>query len=147
MRHYMTINSQITQGLRTIPSPNFKNPPSLPIKQKGGKMIIIPTLLEFRRRTSVLVDYEFEDVNIIPDSIIGVFNHHRLEELLKFCKENPDYHIISEVSYSLYFNKVLPQAEQFYLGQGDANPDLVCFEHYKCVEILERYSHKTRFRA
>ncbi len=99
-------------------------------------MIIVPKLLEFRQRTAVLVDYEFEDVSIEPDSMIGTFETSRLEELKQFCQENPNYHIISELNFCLYFNKVLPNAQQFYLGQGDENPDLVCFEHYEFSEII-----------
>ncbi len=106
-------------------------------------MIIIPALKEFRKRTSVLLDYEFEDVSIVPDSLIGAFKAHRLEELKQFCKENPDYHIVSEVKYCLYFNKVIPHAQQFYLGKGDQNPDLACFENYKIAEVIyERNSGK-----
>ncbi len=53
-------------------------------------MIHIPTLLEFWQRTAPLVDYEFEDVDIVPDTIIGDFNAYRLEDLPEFCLYNPD---------------------------------------------------------
>ncbi len=97
-------------------------------------MIIIPTTLEFRRRTAVLVDYEFEEADIVPDSILGRFEHHRLDELIEFCEKNPDYHIISVINITLYFNKVLPNAQTYYLGQGDSNPDLVCFENHQLAQ-------------
>ncbi len=107
-------------------------------------MIIIPTLLEFMQRTAVLVDYEFEDADIIPDSIIGTFDNHRLDELIEFCSENSDFHIISVLNVGLFFNKILPNAQEFYLGQGDANSDLVCFEDYELAErAVARRSGKT----
>ncbi len=99
-------------------------------------MVAIPTTLEFRRRTAVLVDYEFEEADIVPDSILGSFDNHRLNELIEFCSRNPEYHIISVVNIGLYFNKILPNAQYFYLGQGDSNPDLVCFEDYRLAEYI-----------
>ncbi len=109
-------------------------------------MIIIPTLLEFRQRTAVLVDYEFEDADIIPDSIIGTFENHRFDELVEFCSRNPDYHIVSVLNVGLYFNKALPNAQEFYLAQGESNPDLVCFEHYELAErAVTRRAGKINF--
>ncbi len=106
-------------------------------------MIIVPTTLEFRRRVAVLVDYEFEEVDIIPDSMIGTFDNHRLDELQDFCAKNPDYHIVSNVNVGLYFNKALPDAQAFYLAEGDTNPDLVCFEDYKLAQrVAEGWSKK-----
>ena len=82
------------------------------------------------------VQYEFEDVDIVPDSITGVFDNHRLDELIEFCAKNPDYHIVSSVNVGLYFNKVVPHAQEFFLAEGDSNPDLVCFEDYKLAQYL-----------
>ncbi len=58
-------------------------------------MIIIPTVIEFRKRTAILYDYEFEPVDILPDTLYGAFDPHRIDELMEFCRANPDYHIIS----------------------------------------------------
>ena len=104
-------------------------------------MIHIPTVREFWKRTAILVDYEFEDVDLIPSSVFG-FDRHRLDELVRFCAENPDYHIISLVNACLYFNKIMPNASTFYLGQGDSNPDLVCFENYEMGQMLDELNSK-----
>ncbi len=100
-------------------------------------MICIPTELEFWARTAILVDYEFEDVDLEPDSIAGIFDNHRLPELTEYCKNNPDYHIISIVKGCLLFNKVMPNATSYRLGQGDSNPDLVCFEAYRVGQVID----------
>ena len=94
-------------------------------------MKVIPTFKEFVRRTTFLFDYEFEDVSIEPDSVMGAFHNHRHDELIKFCKANPEHHVISVVKGCLWFNKPMKDATSFYLGIGDAEPSLVCFENYK----------------
>ncbi len=110
-------------------------------------MINIPTLYEFIQRTAPLVDFEFEDVDIVPDTITGGFESNRLTELESFCKKNPDYHIISIIDGCLYFNKVAPYATKYLLGEGDSNSELVCFEGQKFREILYKYPGKDRRRA
>ncbi len=110
-------------------------------------MIHIRTIKDFRQRTAPLLDYEFENVTITPDTLIGLFHIDRLNELKAFCKNNPDYHIISVIDACLYFNKVTPHATKFLLAQGDPNPDLVCFEGHEFREILQRYSDESKLRA
>ncbi len=102
-------------------------------------MIHVPTVMEFWERTAIYVDYEFGDVPLIPDSVCG-FNADRLKELVKFCKKNKDYHIVSLVKGCLYFNKVVEAASTFHLAEGDSNPDLVCFQDYKVAHVLEKHS-------
>ncbi len=106
-------------------------------------MIHIPKVLEFWQRTAILVDYEFENVDIMPSSAFG-FDNHRLAELKQFCGRNPDFHIISLVNGCLYFNKVMKNATQYYLAQGDSNPDLVCFENYKMAEFIDSLIERRR---
>ncbi len=99
-------------------------------------MIHIPTVMEFWERTAILIDYEFEDVDIVPSTLYG-FQPYRLEELIEFCAKNPDYHIISIVNGFLYFNKVMENASEYRLGQGDSNPDLVCLEKYRLPQFID----------
>ncbi len=110
-------------------------------------MIHIPTLLEFMHRTVPLVDYEFEDVDIVPDTIIGDFRADRLPELQEFCRKNSDYHIISIIDACLYFNKVVGYAQDFLLAQGDCNPNLVCFEGHQSRKFFHKNSSDTKDSA
>ena len=105
-------------------------------------MIHIPSTIEFLNRTAIILDFEFEDINLIPNSPAGMFDNHRLEELKRFCVQNPVYHIVSVVNAGLYFNKPIPDAQTFYLAEGDSNPDLVCFESYRLARYIA--SLKTR---
>ncbi len=110
-------------------------------------MVIIPTLQEFLHRTVPLVDYEFEDADIVPDTITGDFRADRLAELQDFCRQNPEYHIISIIDACLYFNKIVCYAQDFHLAQGDSNPDLVCFENHRFRKFFHKNSSDTKDSA
>ncbi len=98
-------------------------------------MILIQTVREFRQRAAILFDYEFESVGLAPDTLYGAFDPHRIVELMEFCRKNPDYHIVSLLHAALYFNRVMPNATGFYLGQGDSDPRLACFERHEVARF------------
>ncbi len=101
-------------------------------------MIHIPTTLEFRNRTGILFDYEFEPVDIVPDTITGLFLRSRLDELIEYCEINPEYHIVSILYGSMFFNRILENATLFCLAGGDKDTSLVCFEDYRFAQYISR---------
>lgn len=56
---------------------------------------IINTIDEFHRLTGPVMDLDFEFLDIVPSTRLGFFDRSRLSELVTFCKNNPEYHVIS----------------------------------------------------
>jgi len=54
----------------------------------------------------------------------GMFGPKRVHMLLEFCAKEPAYHIISCNNYKIY-NKYLPDANSYYLADGDTDVSLV----------------------
>jgi hypothetical protein len=78
---------------------------------------------EFRARTRPVVD-EF-DIDIVPDIGLAMFLPDRLEELQQYCRDNPQFHIMSLVKSSVIVNGALSTAHLYFLGEGDPNPELI----------------------
>lgn len=93
-------------------------------------MKIIKDLRQFKEITKPILDIEFSDVNIISDSITGMFNSYRLDELLTYCKENPQFHIMSFLKGGQYcfVNAPVLNASFYKLGTGDQDPELMYIE-------------------
>lgn len=89
-------------------------------------MKIINDNSEFHRRTGLLLDLEFEPIDLIPNGLLGVFDRHRLPELMSFCNENPQYHVISFLKYApIKVNTAIHAAAFYMLGEGDNDPELM----------------------
>jgi hypothetical protein len=80
---------------------------------------------EFKERVDIQFFFDLAREGIYPDSFTGVFEKHRLSELLEFCRKNPVYHVISMVSGSgAYFNKPTEAGGLYFLGIGDNDPEI-----------------------
>ena len=53
-----------------------------------------------------------------------MFGPKRVHMLVEFCAKEPAYHIISCDDYKIY-NKYLPDANSYYLADGDTDVSLV----------------------
>ena len=70
-------------------------------------------LIEFEYRIKPLFDYDFDLVDIVPDSRIGIFARERLSDLKDFCKANPEFHIISRLMYAnIEMNRVVEETKE-----------------------------------
>jgi len=59
------------------------------------------------------------------DDMAGLIVKERMNELIAFCRVNPELHIISMMPNGSMVNRVSPDAEYFVVGDGDSNPRLV----------------------
>lgn len=90
-------------------------------------MKIIKDIGEFNRITDPAMDTDFEMMDIIPSTKLGIFDRHRLQELLNFCRLYPEYHIISLLKDApIKVNSAVENAALYLLGQGDSDPELMC---------------------
>ena len=79
--------------------------------------------LFFRRVGKMRFD-DFKDLAIKPDEPIGIFSRSRILELINFCRENPDYHVISVTKQGIFLNGYTSQAAYYCVGWGEVNPRL-----------------------
>ena len=81
---------------------------------------------EFKNRTAPLADLDFALLDIVPDSCTGIFYPRRLPELILFCQNNPEYHIMSFLGDTFIdVNAMVEKASFYLLGRGDKDPDLM----------------------
>src|SRR5436190_20536541 len=88
----------------------------------------------FNERTGCL-NYAsaYIEMEIMPDLATGGFLPKRLPMLVKFCRKNPRYHIMTWTDDAVH-NCWQPDAEYFQLGTGDANPDLMMINEKVTLE-------------
>jgi hypothetical protein len=84
--------------------------------------------LKFLKQIGMLDFQEVWDLGFVDTCFFCSFSQVEAEIIKKFCRDNPQYHIISSLYRGLepgrYVNKYLPEATALFLGLGDANPDL-----------------------
>jgi len=66
---------------------------------------------------------------LVPCSPTGLFDEDRLQELQEVCKNIPDLHIISYLP-SMMMNKYHPDADFYFIGIGDANPNIIFLQSF-----------------
>ena len=80
----------------------------------------------FFERTGTLRYYEdVEALGFETFDVIGHFMGSRAEELVGFCTDQPNYHIVTVTRSGYYENRYVPGQSLYYLANGDSNPNLV----------------------
>ncbi|MBM4253599.1 MAG: hypothetical protein FJ146_16650 [Deltaproteobacteria bacterium] len=81
---------------------------------------------EFRDRVKLICSYkEIEWLGLEPKSISGMFFRDDATTLLRFCRENPSYHIVTITGPTRYENRFIADQRIYLLAQGDSNPQLL----------------------
>lgn len=107
-------------------------------KRRGDTYFCID---HFMRDVGALFGRRIEEYGIRADCALGEFNKKRLDELLKFCRSNPDLHIASFMPGGVIFNRASPDARWYFLGDGDANPRLVARDPEMLISIQKAVDH------
>ena len=80
---------------------------------------------EFRKRTGMMLNpSQFAALPFRPDNVCGAFGESQARQLLEFCGEHPEFHIISSTS-GVFENRYVPHQNLYMLAEGDSNPNLV----------------------
>jgi hypothetical protein len=88
-------------------------------------------LAQFFRRVGQIWKYdELKFLDLEPSTMSGRFDSCRLPVLQEFCAVELEYHIISCKDHKVY-NRLIPDANSFYLAGGDNDPKLM-------VDMLSR---------
>ena len=89
-------------------------------------MKIIFDSQEFSERTQLVGDH-LDFFGIEPDTRLGHFFPNRLDELLRYCEQYPEFHIVSELKNGAgKINRPIENAVFYLLAEGDADPNLIC---------------------
>jgi hypothetical protein len=96
---------------------------------------------EFLERVGRVMFDDFDHLDIVPDSVVGIFGSNRTEELKEFCKKNPQYHIVTAIKFA-YYNTFIENSHVYFLGCNDPDPELIYTEkrsasYYNELEILK----------
>ena len=85
--------------------------------------------IAFAERTGELNDWhELLGLGLEPDTMSGGFFSWHADILLNFVQRDPAYHIITFVGPDRYVNRfVAGHNTVYFIADGDANPDLVCY--------------------
>lgn len=93
-----------------------------------------------------MLDYEDLELPLVPDSVTGLYMSDALPELLNFCREYPEYHIVSCPVDLVLANRCIPGASLFYLAEGDSDAQLIHDPEHKVDEYLLQ-SLYSRFKS
>ena len=108
-------------------------------------MKILRDYREFMEKVDPLHFDDFEGLDIVPTTKLGIFSNDRLDELVRFCKTHHKFHVVSVLSAGIKFNKPYPNVGFYYLAQGDDNPELafVGLEIWRAYEDLRIFEFLT----
>lgn len=80
---------------------------------------------QFHLRTGMILCLDrLASIGLEPSLLIGGFFEADVAILLKFCKDNPQYHIVSIISAALRVNHFISGGKCYYLADGDDDPTL-----------------------
>jgi hypothetical protein len=94
------------------------------LEESHLKFDVVESYLEFDKRAGKLKFFDFDQIGIKPDTLSGIFYRPRIAELLKFCHENPEYHIVSMTKNYAIVNGYTSKGCFYFLAEGDTNPRL-----------------------
>lgn len=81
---------------------------------------------DFFDNTKMIFDFfRLRSMGLEPDSFLGTFFPNKMTEVLDFCSQHPDFHIVSAVAGGLLVNRYDARGTVFQLAEGDASPDYV----------------------
>ena len=92
----------------------------------GDRIELIVDICEFYRRVGLVASYlDLEWLGLQPNLCSDFFWSEDLPHLQQFCRENPEYHIVSSSSPGRLENRYVPGAQTYSIANGDRNPNLV----------------------
>jgi hypothetical protein len=80
---------------------------------------------DFFFRVGMMLDTRaFSDLPIKPKNLLCSFHPYNVQELIAFCINNPEYHIVSLIPGVSHVNGYCSKGFLFFLADGEKNPRL-----------------------
>ena len=91
------------------------------------KMELIDDIGSFYRRVGIILNHDgqLERLGFKLEYVSGGFGPSWIGELLEFCAQNPEYHIVTMTIPGRLENRYVPGRNLHHLANGDKNPCLV----------------------
>ncbi len=67
---------------------------------------------------------DLEEIGLPPRDVAGGFWQKDIPRLLRFCRENKSYHIVSLLDPSGYANTYVPGCRTYFIAEGNPDPTL-----------------------
>jgi hypothetical protein len=72
--------------------------------------------------------YDLEWLGLSGHDFCGIFRSRYLPQLIEFCNEHPQYHILTSCGPGRIVNRLVHDRHGYLIGDGDSDPNLV-FNH------------------
>ena len=96
------------------------------IAYRNERKFLCTSIADFVDRVQVIHDYrEILWLDLEPRSAGAIFFADDVEVLQSFCKNNPDYHIVTSTDPHRLVNTFVPGHRFYHLAKGDRNPALI----------------------
>ena len=97
----------------------------MPASAAEYKMELSHDISAFYRRTGTILNAnELIWLGLKADDLTAIFGESEVNILLEFCKDNPEYHIVTIAEQGRLENRYVPGKRVHYLAKGDKNPNL-----------------------
>ena len=90
------------------------------------KIELFVTSRDFNRRVGLITNYyDLEWLGLTGHDFCGTFECRFLPQLIQFCKDNPEYHILTSSGPGRLINCLVEGNDFYKVGDGDKDPALV----------------------
>lgn len=95
-------------------------------RARENKIELIVQSRDFNRRVGLIKNYyDLEWLGLSGHDFCGAFRRCFLPQLIQFCKENPEYHIVTSDGPGRLINRLVEEKSFYLIGVGDKDPALV----------------------
>jgi len=94
-------------------------------KGHGNRIEMIVDIVEFYDRVGIVGSYkELAWLGFELDNFGGIFRSKDHPQLLRFCEENPEYHVVTCTEPGRFVNHYVPNQRLYKLAKGDSYPHI-----------------------
>lgn len=68
---------------------------------------------------------DLKQLGLQTENIGGAFRGDDVDDLLDFCAQNPQFHVVTSLGKGMYVNRYHSKGLSFFLANGDRSPDLM----------------------
>lgn len=87
-------------------------------------MRITTSYSEFVRDVKIIFDpMRLKSLGLELGEAMGSFWPSEMEDVLDFCAQNPEFHIVSSMGEGIFINRYDTRGKLFNLAEGDSDPD------------------------
>lgn len=112
-------------------------------------MRVTQNAYEFYEETGMITDPDrVSELGLFTDDICAAFEPEAVDALLKFCSENPNFHIVTALEdATLYVNRFEENGCLYKLAEGNADPNYMLDARPVIQNILSAFMPNAKMRT